>query len=289
MAASPKVVVISDSKVVNVAAVAHLSPFRYPGGKTWLVPRVRQWLRNANLSAREFAEPFAGGAIVALSALFEKLVQKITLVEKDDDVAAVWKVIVYGEGSRLAQRIVEFELTIDSAKAILAKEASSEFERAFATILRNRVQRGGILAPGASMLKRGENDKGILSRWYPQTLQNRIDAIVRKRDDIAFMHGDGIEFIRQNACRPDTAFFIDPPYTKAGRRLYSHSEVDHSELFRVARTIRGDFLMTYDNSDEIRALARRHGFQTALIPMKTTHHAVVKELLVGRNLDWIKR
>ena len=29
-------------KVVNVASVPHRSPFRYPGGKTWLVPRIRQ-------------------------------------------------------------------------------------------------------------------------------------------------------------------------------------------------------------------------------------------------------
>jgi hypothetical protein len=31
-------------KVVNVSTVPHRSPFRYPGGKTWLVPRVRDWL-----------------------------------------------------------------------------------------------------------------------------------------------------------------------------------------------------------------------------------------------------
>lgn len=29
-------------KVVNVASVPQRSPFRYPGGKTWLVPVVRK-------------------------------------------------------------------------------------------------------------------------------------------------------------------------------------------------------------------------------------------------------
>jgi hypothetical protein len=33
-------------KVVNVASVPHRSPFRYPGGKTRLVPQVPGWLRN---------------------------------------------------------------------------------------------------------------------------------------------------------------------------------------------------------------------------------------------------
>ena len=32
------------SRVVNVASVPQRSPFRYPGGNTWLVPYVRLWL-----------------------------------------------------------------------------------------------------------------------------------------------------------------------------------------------------------------------------------------------------
>ena len=54
----------TPSEIVNVAAVNHLSPFRYPGGKTWLVPRIRQWLRGSNSRVRELCEPFAGGGIV---------------------------------------------------------------------------------------------------------------------------------------------------------------------------------------------------------------------------------
>ena len=32
--------------IVNVASGKQLSPFRYPGGKTWLVPTVRSWLKS---------------------------------------------------------------------------------------------------------------------------------------------------------------------------------------------------------------------------------------------------
>jgi len=51
----------------------------------------------------------------------------------------------------------------------------------------------------------------------------------------------------------------------------------------------GDFLMTYDQSDEVLNLARRHGFETASIPMKNTHHDTMTELLISRNLDWLQR
>ena len=33
---------MNTKSVINVASVPHRSPFRYPGGKTWLVPHVRR-------------------------------------------------------------------------------------------------------------------------------------------------------------------------------------------------------------------------------------------------------
>ena len=53
--------------VVNVASVPQRSPFRYPGGKTWLVPYVRLWLSSITPPLQELIEPFAGGRIGCLS------------------------------------------------------------------------------------------------------------------------------------------------------------------------------------------------------------------------------
>ena len=36
------------------------------------------------------------------------------------------------------------------------------------------------------------------------------------------------------------------------------------------------------------ALAQQHGFDIQVIPMKNTHHAEMKELLIGTNLDWLR-
>lgn len=52
------------TEIVNVASVPQRSPFRYPGGKTWLVPLIRQWLISLPKRPAELIEPFAGGAIV---------------------------------------------------------------------------------------------------------------------------------------------------------------------------------------------------------------------------------
>ena len=277
----------SSATIVNVASVRHRSPFRYPGGKTWLVPLIRRWLASVN-RPREFYEPFAGGAIVGLSAIFDNLADHLTIVELDDDVAAVWRIIAQGRGEWLARRILSFEVSLESVRQTLDRKPRNPLERAFATIVRNRMQRGGILAAGASLMKSGENGKGLLSRWYPETLAARIRDLCLIRDRFCFVQADALEIMRGNCLQPDCMFFIDPPYTVAGRRLYSHSEVDHERLFRIAAGLRGDFLMTYDNAEPVRELAKRHGFEMATVPMKNTHHAVMSELLIGRNLDWLR-
>jgi DNA adenine methylase len=278
--------IATASDIVNVASVPHRSPFRYPGGKTWLVPRVREWLTSIKRPT-ELIEPFAGGGIVGLSAVFDDLVERIRLVELDSDVAAVWTTILNGSGERLATDIMKFAMNAENVRHVVEIRSKDTYERAFATIIRNRVNRGGILAPGVGLMKNGENGRGLLSRWYPETLSKRITAITNLKERVTFIQADGLKVLSENADRADAVFFIDPPYTVAGRRLYSHSEIDHARLFDIATTLCGDFLITYDNSPEIAYLARKAGLQTKTVPMKSTHHSRKLELLIGRNLGWV--
>lgn len=283
---------IDTTKVVNVASVPQRSPFRYPGGKTWLIPRVRQWLVSLP-KPNCFIEPFAGGAIVGLTVAFEKYADKVILVEKDEQVAAVWRTIINDNSGAqwLADQILQFQLSPESAKELLAKNPRSIRQIAFQTIVQNRINHGGILAPGAGALKHGENGKGILSRWYPETLKRRILDIASVKERISFLQGDGIEIIHKYKDNLNSVFFIDPPYTasikKAGTRLYKYHVLDHEKLFEEIFLAKGDFLMTYDDADEVRALARNFRFETRTIAMNNTHHATMNELLIGRDLSWL--
>jgi len=274
-------------EIVNVASVPQRSPFRYAGGKTWLVPKIRQWLHYSNGFRKELIEPFAGGGIVSLTAIFEKLVDRATMVEKDEDVAAVWKVILSGGAEWLGDAIVNFDLTPDSARHAIEQADQSLECRAFATIIKNRVNRGGILASGAGFIKNGENGKGITSRWYPETLRRRILSIDQIKHKINFIEGDGFEVLEENIDRKDSIFFIDPPYVKAGRRLYRHSNIDHGALFDLVNRLKCTFLMTYDSNDEIKRLSDFYGFEARLIAMKNGHHAKKTELAISKNLAWL--
>lgn len=281
-----------DNHIVNVASVPQRSPFRYPGGKTWLVPRIRQWLMSLPQKPSVFIEPFAGGAIVGLNVAFDGLADRVVLVELDDQVAAVWKTVLSGESEWLVNRILSFHVTEESVRAELAQAVASVKEKAFQTLLKNRTFHGGILAPGSSVIKAGENGKGIGSRWYPQTLVQRIRNISKMRDRIAFIEGDGTTTIYEYALQQRAVFFVDPPYTaagkKAGTRIYTHHTLNHERLFDIMGHVAGDFLMTYDDTVEVQTLATCHGFQARAIAMKNTHHARMMELLIGRDLSWLR-
>jgi len=283
----------SPKKIINVASVPQRSPFRYPGGKTWLVPHVRQWLKSQKKRPIQFVEPFAGGGIISLTVAFERLSENILMYELDDAVASVWKTIFSRNSEWLAKQILEFEFTAESVKSELSSSVSSIRQQAFHTVLRNRVCHGGIMAHGSGFIKNGENGKGIRSRWYPETLARRIREIGTVRQSITFVHGDGIEGMKSMIGDSDYVFFIDPPYTaagkKAGKRLYQFNELDHDLLFDTARSLKGDFLMTYDNAEEVVEMARMRGFDTESVPMKNTHHTTMTELLIGRDLDWARK
>lgn len=279
-----------QDKIVNVASIPFRSPFRYPGGKTWLIPRIRRWVGGLPSKPKELIEPFAGGGIVGLTVAFEDLADHITLVELDHQIASVWKTILNGDGEWLANRIIGFKFSPETVDIELARTDLSTKELAFQTIIKNRVNRGGILAPGAGKVKYGENGKGLASRWYPETLSERIQKIVAIRDKFTFIEGNGLDVLRENLYQPDVIFFIDPPYTagdkSAGSRLYTHFDLDHEELFNVSSKLAGDFLMTYDNDNVVQGLTLKYHFAMKEIAMKNTHHLKMTELLIGRNLNW---
>ncbi len=275
------------SKVINVASVPQRSPFRYPGGKTWLVPTARKWFRQAEKGS-QLIEPFAGGGIISLTAVAEEYFGHATMVELDDDMAAAWQTIFSDDDCDwLVDQIRSFVVTAEGVNQSINHANHGMKERGFATIVRNRTNHGGILAKGSGLIKTGEGGRGLASRWYPSTLARRIDEANALRERITFVHGDAFQVMEQHLDDGQSFFFIDPPYTVAGKRLYNHYNVDHNRIFELASRMKGHFLMTYDDTDEVRSLADRFCLPYRTIPMQTTHLITKEELLISDNFDWM--
>ncbi len=274
---------MSRLPAVNVAQVPQRSPLRYPGGKTWLIPHVRAWL--GQVQPTLLVEPFCGGGIVSLTAIMEDLVEHCVMLDLDPNVAAFWHAVLR-EGEALAQRIEAFEPTREQVEIMAQAVPASILDHGFRTLVLNRTRRSGILAPGAALIRQGENGQGLGSRWYPDTLARRIRAIQLYAARIAFAQGDALALLPAllYGWGRRAALFVDPPYTaggkRAGQRLYACHDLDHERLFALLASVRSPFLLTYDAAPAIERLVVRHGFHAVRVAMKNAHHAHLPELVI---------
>ncbi|WP_413292328.1 DNA adenine methylase [Bdellovibrio sp. HCB185ZH] len=229
-----------------------LSPFRYPGGKSWLCHFACEW---TNLIAQKpdiFIEPFCGGGSVGLFIAANEFANEVLLVEKDPHIAAVWKTILSSDCIWLVDQILEFRMNQKNINEIVHTKFQKTRELAFQTILKNRISRSGIIAHGAGRVKIGEEGRGLSSRWYPETLAHRIANINSLKKSITFKQGDAYEIIPKFKNKKRSAMYIDPPYiseaNSAGKRLYNHWDINFSELIDHLESYSGNYLLSYENS-----------------------------------------
>jgi DNA adenine methylase len=269
-------------KALNIASLPKYSPFRYPGGKTWLIPQIRSWLRGAGTAT--LIEPFAGGATASLVAVLEGFVQQAVLVERDRRIAAVWRTILSSECEWLIDRILSFKVNRTNVMALLAQRVDKRRELAFQTLVLNRVRAGGILSNSASMIRQGERNRGLASRWYPETLSLRIADIYQHRTAFEIINGDGLRVIRKYVWQSDVRFFIDPPYPfpHRTRPLYAYNQVDHVGLLRTLRHTKGDFLLTYRDIPIVRNWAITGKFRVRRAVLQGNRGKPTCELLLQR-------
>src|SRR5699024_192941 len=277
---------LSVKKPVNVSRVRQLSPFRYSGGKTWLLPVIREWCQSFETRPKLLLESFAGGAIVGLTAAAEGWAEHVRLVELDDDMAAVWNLTLHGSDQdfqKFLSSITTLEFTTENVREIIDASPRAIHKKALRTLVKNRAQRGGIMAPGAGLMKGGENGKGIASRWYPDTLAKRLKATRSIKERLTFVQAAAISEIEQHQDK-EIAHFVDPPYTaggkKAGRRLYKHNELDHELLLETVQNCHGPAMLTYDDNEWIREQAENRGFDLATSTMQSTHLVTMHELVI---------
>ena len=130
----------------------------------------RAWLSAINPSPEVLVEPFAGGAIVSLTAVMEGLAERCVMSEIDPDVAAFWKAALW-HSDELIERVHAFVPTRESIAFLNDNAPDGVVSRGFRTLVLNRTRRGGILANGASLARVGESGK---RRGFPLVPGNHI-------------------------------------------------------------------------------------------------------------------
>lgn len=240
------------------------SPLRYPGGKACIYPFMSKLFYENNLVGTGYAEPYAGGAGLALKLLYNEFVNEIHINDLDKSIFAFWTVII-NQNLRFCDWVEDVEISVENWKYYKSiqqnPESFNEFELAQSTFFLNRTNISGVIKGG---IIGGQEQKGkykIDARFNKSDLLRRIQRIEIFRQRINVSNLDGINFIKKMNRRNDDVFiYLDPPYLQKGADLYMnyYSQNDHKYLAKNVDLIKNKWLVSYDNHEFILKLYSNH-------------------------------
>lgn len=240
------------------------SPLRYPGGKASIFPFISKLFYENNLIGTSYAEPYAGGAGLALKLLFNEYVNEIYINDLDKFIYLFWKAIIE-ENLIFCDWLEDVNISTDNwvyYKSILHNPIGhTDIEIAKSTFFLNRTNISGVIKGG---LIGGQNQNGkykIDARFNKEDLIKRIKKIENFKNRINISNLDGISFIKKmNRIDENIFIYIDPPYVQKGADLYMnfYSKKDHSKLAKNVDLIQKKWLVSYDNHEFILSLYEKH-------------------------------
>ncbi|WP_439291517.1 MULTISPECIES: DNA adenine methylase [Rahnella] len=236
------------------------TPLRYPGGKGKLSNFMLNLIEVNNISSINYAEPYAGGAGLALKLLDLNVAERIILNDINISVYAFWHSVL-NDADTLCSMIENTTVTMNEwfkQKDIINNTNNHNLLTiGFSTFFLNRTNRSGILKGGVIGGKNQEGKWKLDARYNKIDLISRIQKIHKEKERIELYNLDAIEFIRKVVVDlPDNSLtYLDPPYYVKGKGLYinHYSHKDHVEVSQVVQQdIKTPWIVSYDNTPEIR-------------------------------------
>ena len=269
------------------------SPLRYPGGKTCLYPLVTRILRKNRLERRHYAEPFAGGAGLALALLYEGHVTDIHINDVDASIWAFWYSVL-NHTDEFVYRIRKTPITVEEWRAQreihLQMNEDDPVALGFATFFLNRTNRSGIIKAAGVMGGLDQSGPYKLDcRFNRADLERRICRVAKYRNRIHLTRRDALAFIQDISTNlPITTFFcVDPPYFNKGKGLYTsfYDTEDHAVLANTILSLQNPWIVTYDQVPAISKLYRdRRQYQFDITYSVETKRRATELLIASKGL-----
>lgn len=280
-------------------ALIKKSFFRYPGGKAKLLPQIcRRLATKLNFDDLEYREPFFGGGAVGIAYMAANPAnRKVWINDKDVGIACLWtSVIRYPE--LLKSQLLKFLPSVthfDSFKAELRedrtmpKRAKQIVRYGFKKLVVHQLSFSGLGTMSGGPLG-GRHQRVIKnridSRWRPIRLCSRIDVLheLFSRFDIrenACTHYDAVRLVECNQSK--AILYLDPPYLVEGPNLYQHSFSlsDHVRLADALHDTEHQWLLSYDDCDEIRKLYHWAEIEKVNVNYSVTKPTKKSELIIA--------
>lgn len=240
------------------------SPLRYPGGKGKVANYMKLLFLRNNLVGYHYVEPYAGGASVALSLLYEAYATHIHINDLNRSVYAFWCAVLT-DTEALCARIADTAVTLDEwerQKAVQAAAEPDPLDLAFSTFFLNRTNRSGIIDGG---IIGGKNQTGawkLDARFNRKDLTDRVKKVARHAGRITLTRCDAADYLRTvvPSLPANTFLYLDPPYFVKGQGLYqnAYAPEDHAEIAHEVIELERPWLVSYDAAPEIMDLYAGH-------------------------------
>ena len=268
----------------------YVSPLRYPGGKLKVVEYVEQLMDVNDLKGGTYIEPYAGGASVGLSLLFDKYAGKIKINDKDRAIYAFWYAVLK-ETDALCRLINETPVTMEmwqvQHELQKHKEDADLLEVGFSTFFLNRTNRSGILNGGVIGGKEQTGTWKIDARYNKKDLIERIEHIAGYSDQIELTSMDAVALIKRYKRTPTakTFCYLDPPYYVKGQDLYMnyYRDEDHKDIAEAIRKFKGQWIISYDAVDFISELYKDYRQKEYYLSYSAGNPSKGKEIMVYSN------
>lgn len=234
----------------------YTSPLRYPGGKGKVANFIKLVFIENDLVGGEYVEPYAGGASVALSLLFEEYAGAVHINDINRSVYAFWTAVLV-EPDELCRRITDVRVDMDQwyrQREVQATADPDPLDLAFSTFFLNRCNRSGIIGGGVIG---GQDQTGtwrIDARFNKADLTRRIQKIARFKSRISLTNEDAAAFLeRWTDPGGDALIYLDPPYYVKGEGLYENFYLHehHVEISRRVEALRGPWIVSYDTAPPV--------------------------------------
>lgn len=238
------------------------SPLRYPGGKGKVADYFKQIFKDNLLYDGLYVEPYAGGASVALSLLFNEYASRVIINDIDKSIFAFWDSVL-NRTDELCKLIKDTPVNtkIWDEQKYIQKEKSRYglLKVGFSTFYLNRTNRSGILNAGIIGGRQQTGEWKIDARYNKTDLIKRIERIALYKDKITLYNSDAVQLIRKlkKELPTKTLLYFDPPYFVKGKDLYLnyYNNNDHQEIAtEIGLLTKHKWIVTYDNVQPIKKL-----------------------------------
>ncbi|MDD5181834.1 MAG: DNA adenine methylase [Candidatus Nanoarchaeia archaeon] len=226
------------------------SPLRYPGGKSKALNQILPLVPYFD----EFREPMVGGGSIFLTLKQLHPTKKFWINDLNRDLYLFWK-FCKNDIIDLTEEIQKVKRDNTNVKSLYTqlnnKNKVSELKRAVNFFVLNRITFSGLAGSG------GYSNESFKKRFTDSAIE-RLIATSKLLDHTTITNYDYKDVIDKHG--KHVFIFLDPPYfSNVKSKLYGkngdlHENFDHNKFAEDMKICKHKWLITYDDSQEIRDL-----------------------------------